>query len=73
MSDIIRDFELLKCPFCGGNAIMESWDMSPYERMHIETTDGKWYSVFCNDCLSCGSDCISAYNAAKAWNSRVGG
>lgn len=50
---------------------MESWEMVPFEKLHVENSDGRWYSVFCDDCLSSGGDHTTALSAAKAWNERV--
>lgn len=59
------------CPFCGGGAVLESWSMSPWERMNAKNPTGKWYSVFCNACYAAGPDCTTDIDAAAAWNKRV--
>lgn len=67
---MIQNEDLHECPFCGGKAIMESWEMTPYEKMYIDS-DGKWYSVFCSICLSCSGNYTTAAEAAAAWNRRT--
>lgn len=49
--------ELLKCPFCGGEA--ETWDGA-----------GPWH-VVCTKCGTIGSPCLSEAEAIAAWNTRV--
>ena len=49
--------ELLKCPFCGGEA--ETWDGA-----------GPWH-VVCAECGTIGSPCLSEAEAIAAWNSRA--
>lgn len=71
MSEIIKDFNLRACPFCGGKAIIESWDMTPYEKLGIDNPDGRWYSVFCSECCSSGPDCLTAVDAVNEWNQRT--
>lgn len=51
---------------------MESWDMVPYEKIHLGG-DGKWYGVYCDNCLCNGPDCLSEAEAIQAWNRRTGG
>lgn len=65
------EIKLESCPFCGGSAMLESWDMSPWERMHIYTYTGKWYAVSCTECCASGPDCTTESDAADAWNKRV--
>ena len=71
MSEFIQEFDLKSCPFCGGEAQMESWDMSPFERSLINDESMKWYYVFCDECCAQGPDCSSADQAAEQWNKRV--
>ena len=63
--------ELKPCPFCGGWAITQSWEMSLDERFHVPDNHGYWYSIFCNKCFSEGSECVTKEEAIKAWNRRV--
>ena len=63
--------KLESCPFCGGGAVMESWAMSPWERIHVGSVDGKWHSVFCTMCGASGPDCMTEEGAANAWNIRL--
>lgn len=63
--------ELKPCPFCGGQAIIQKWEMTPDERFHIPDNHGYWYSIFCDNCLSEGSECVTEEEAIKAWNRRV--
>lgn len=59
------------CPFCGCGAILKSWAMSPWERMHVDREDGKWYSVFCTACGASGPACMTAEDAVHSWNIRL--
>ena len=63
--------KLKPCPFCGGCAVTQRWGMSLDERFHIPNNHGYWYSIFCNNCFSEGSECITKEEAIKAWNRRV--
>jgi len=45
--------------------------MSVYERLHVPDNHGYWYSIFCDNCLSEGSECVIEEEAIKAWNRRV--
>lgn len=63
--------KLRPCPFCGGGGALDSWGMSPWERTHIESLTGKWYSVFCTLCGAAGPDCLTDGDAEDAWNKRV--
>ena len=63
--------ELKSCPFCGGIPALESWNMSPYEKMNIENSDGNWYAVFCTACCAESWSCVNAADAENLWNTRV--
>lgn len=71
MPKIINEYDLLRCPFCGGEPALESWEMSPFEKMNIENIDGRWYAVFCTNCCAEAGGCTSADDAVKAWNMRT--
>lgn len=60
----------LPCPFCGGKPVIENWEMSPWEKIHIETESNHWWNVFCDDCLGAGPDMLSKEEAIDAWNRR---
>ena len=62
------DVKLKLCPFCGGKAIKEKWGMSSYEVIEMPNNHGFWYSIYCDNCLSEGSNCITEEEAIKAWN-----
>lgn len=63
--------KLKSCPFCGGKPKLESWEMSPFEKINIENNSGNWYAVFCTDCCSEGSSCTTAIDAINSWNTRI--
>lgn len=63
--------ELKPCPFCGGQPVKQKWEMAVYERLHIPDNHGYWYSIFCDNCLSEGRECVTEEEAIKAWNRRV--
>jgi Lar family restriction alleviation protein len=60
---------LLSCPFCGGKPVIESWELSPYDKTFLDA-DCLW-AVFCNDCLSECANMLSKKEAIEAWNRRV--
>ena len=51
---------LLKCPFCGGNAMVEYDTMEPFE-----------YAVFCGDCGVVPAASEDEQLARLAWNTRA--
>lgn len=63
--------DLRNCPFCGGKAHLETWKMTPYERLHFGGY--AWYGVFCDNCGASGPDCTDEYEAKSLWNTRVKG
>lgn len=71
MSEIITGSYLESCPFCGGIAKLESWDMSSFEMLAMNDGSTKWYGVFCDECLAQGPDCTSAEQAVSKWNRRA--
>ena len=56
--------ELKRCPFCGGEAIMQHHRVQGDDRF-VET----W--IFCNDCLGQTRPYFSAKRAIEAWNRRA--
>lgn len=62
---------LRKCPFCGGTAVVESWEMSSYEKLNIDSVDGMFYQGWCDDCQSSGPTCLTLEDAIKSWNQRI--
>lgn len=61
---------LLPCPFCGGKPVLESWEMSAWDKMNIARNSKYWWHVFCDDCLGGGPDMQNAREAIEAWNRR---
>ena len=51
---------LLKCPFCGGDAMVEYDTMEPFE-----------YAVFCGDCGVMPATSEDEQLARLAWNTRA--
>lgn len=51
---------LLKCPFCGGDAMVEYDTMEPFE-----------YAVFCGDCGVMQTTSEDEQVARLAWNTRA--
>lgn len=67
----LSDTEAKRCPFCGGVAILESWEMSPYEKHHLDSLDGMFYEVWCDDCQATGPTCLTEEDAINSWNKRI--
>lgn len=63
--------KLKSCPFCGGKPALESWEMSPFEKINIENSDGNWYAVYCTACCAEGAGNITAIDAINSWNMRA--
>lgn len=63
--------ELKRCPFCGGDAGLNIWEMDPFEKLNIYDNDGHWYSVYCHNCCAEGPTEIKMEEAIKSWNKRV--
>lgn len=61
------------CPFCGGQACMERWEMVPFEKKHIlEENDGFFYGVACISCDASSGSKLCEEEAITAWNRRAG-
>lgn len=59
MKPMMNDDGLLECPFCGdGNS--------------MQTNDGKWHFVVCQDCGGRTDDWMDAATAVALWNTRGG-
>lgn len=63
--------QLLYCPFCKGEAVLESSDMSPFERKYLLENDGKWYTVVCLKCSATTYNYFTAKEAIEHWNQRA--
>lgn len=63
--------EMKKCPFCGGNALLEKYEMSPYEKVNIDNNDGMFYEIYCDNCYAVGPTCLTEIEAISKWNNRV--
>ena len=64
--------ELKACPFCGGEAALDSEEMLPYEILHIKSSITKrWYYIYCTKCLAESSSCLTEEEAIDSWNRRI--
>lgn len=65
--------ELKPCPFCGGKAYIECWEMVPFEKQYIqEENDGFYYGITCMNCDASTGGKLSEEKAIDAWNRRAG-
>lgn len=72
MNEQINEVDEMKpCPFCGGKPMLDIWEMIPWEKYNLTPNDGKWYSVYCDECFSEGSHELTKEEAIKKWNKRV--
>lgn len=62
--------ELKPCPFCGGIAFVEHWELSsPDEGWDDERYD--MYYITCSECESTTDEYRSKEEAIEAWNRRA--
>jgi len=62
-----RDIKLKPCPFCGGEADVDTY----YSNNGFFDKPTKIYKVFCQDCLCQTDEEYIKDKAIKVWNTRV--